>query len=260
MCLIFVAMQQHSKWSLILASNRDEFFHRPSQPGHFWAGQCNLLGGQDQEKGGTWLAINRQGKIAAVTNFRAPNQPQDKNSRGLLVRDYLVGSQTPGDYISSLPVQDYNGYNLLLGDAKQLFYTSNQTPNPKKLQPLTAGVYGLSNHLLDTPWPKVETGKKAFAKVIAQQDFSIDQLFTVMCDATQAADQQLPDTGIGQATEKILSSRFIPGRPVGPAEQNWYGTRTTTVVLMEANGNGVWFERNHSLDKINDTETLAFRW
>lgn len=263
MCLLFVALGQHAKWPLILASNRDEFFHRPSQPGHFWAGQCNLLGGRDQEQGGTWLGVNRQGKIAAVTNFRAPGEAKGKHSRGLLVRDYLTGEQAAGEYIRQLSATDYSGYNLLLGDARQLYYTSNRTPPPQTAtpnpapQPLAQGIYGLSNHLLDTPWPKVESGRAAFAQAIQPAQVQVEQLFELMSDSRQAAERDLPHTGIDLAAERWLSSRFIA--PVEFAQRS-YGTRTTTVILMRADGSGHWFERNHQPDGINRRETLAFSW
>lgn len=257
MCLLFVAWQQHAKWSLILASNRDEFYHRPSQPAHFWAEQCNLLGGRDQERGGTWLAVSRQGRFAAVTNYREPGQAPGQLSRGHLVSQYVSQDEKPADYINRQHPSQYSGYNLLFGDANQLCYHSNRLPGaePKQLVP---GYYGLSNHLLDTPWPKVRSGKQAFQHIVEQPNFSVDQLFACMADNRRADLDQLPDTGIGLQAEHALSSRFIDYQHSAPLAD--YGTRTTTVVLMTTNGTGYWFERNHSAMGVNDAETLAFSW
>ncbi|BFM09125.1 NRDE family protein [Halioxenophilus aromaticivorans] len=252
-----------------MASNRDEFFSRPSLPGHFWAGQCNLLGGLDQEQGGTWLAICRQGKIAAVTNYRDPSQAEGKLSRGHLVRDFVASNQSARSYLASLTPSQYSGYNLLLGDAQQLFYSSNRGPI---LEPLSAGIYGLSNHLLNTPWPKLRHGKADFERAIHQANFNVERLFDVMLDDEPAADSDLPNTGIGLPAERFLSSRFIAGGDAAlqqnPELANHsnqhrllnYGTRTTTIVLMDNNGGGRWFERNHTLNSINRTKTVAFSW
>ena len=243
---------------MIIASNRDEFFQRPSLPGHFWAGQCNLLGGLDQEQGGTWLAVNRQGKFAAVTNYREPGQPPGRLSRGFLVRDFVAGEHRAPAYLDSLNPENYSGYNLLLGNPQTLYYSSNRGA---RQQSLMQGVYGLSNHLLDTPWPKLTTGKAEFSDIVRQPDFTVDQLFQVMSNAEQAADDQLPDTGVSLAAERILSARFItPGQGEPSSALHQYGTRTSTVVLLNAQGGGHWFERNHCLAGINNRETLAFSW
>jgi len=258
MCLIFVAYQQHEQWPLILASNRDEFFQRASEPGHFWAPQFNLLGGRDQEQGGTWLAVNRAGRFAAVTNFRDPAQTMGERSRGHLVHDFVAGEMSAGEYLQQLKPEQYTGYNLLLGDTQSLHYSSNRGPGD---QTLTAGVYGLSNHLLDTPWPKVTEGKQLFAEMVADAEFTVDRLFDLMADYQPAPADALPDTGIGADAERHLSSRFIPGWQPSPSEKlQGYGTRTTTVVLMNSQGHGHWFERNHSATAINRSETLGFSW
>ncbi len=258
MCLIFVAFNQHPQWPIIIASNRDEFFQRPSKASHFWAGQCNLLGGLDQEQGGTWLAVNRQGRFAAVTNYRDPSQPQGQLSRGHLVRDFVAGTVPPSDYLNGLSPSLYSGYNLLLGNSQALHYGSNRGPQS---QSLNSGIYGLSNHLLDTPWPKLTAGKAEFSEAIRQPDFTVDQLFEVMSNDAQARDEQLPNTGVEQAAEQVLSARFIhAGQGNSDSALHNYGTRTTTIVLIKAQGGGHWFERNHSPAGINTQQTLAFTW
>ncbi|WP_317933305.1 NRDE family protein [Halioxenophilus sp. WMMB6] len=257
MCLIFIAYQQHPEWPLIIASNRDEFFQRASLPGHFWAPQFNLLGGRDQEQGGTWLAVNRNGRFAAVTNFRDPKQGTGTRSRGFLVHDFVAGEQSPADYLQGLTGTDYTGFNLLLGSVKELYYGSNRG---RPVEQLSGGIYGLSNHLLDTPWPKVVNGKLEFTKLVQENTVDIEGLFNLMGDTEEAA-SGLPETGIGEDQERYLSSRFIPARRRDEVNGfDGYGTRTTTIVLMNRHGGGHWLERNHNPEAPNRTETLAFQW
>ncbi len=258
MCLIFLAYQQRDDWPLVLVSNRDEFFQRPSLEGHFWGPQFNLLGGRDQEQGGSWLAVNRNGRLAAVTNYRDPKQPLGTKSRGLLVNEFVEGDQAPADYLAGLEMDAYTGFNLLLGDVDQLYYASNRDDQP---QALGAGIYGLSNHLLDSPWPKVTGGKEIFTELMQSEEVDVERLFDLMTDHQIAPDEQLPQTGMGDQVERHLSSRFIPAwRNRELTNYSDYGTRTTTVVLMDRQGRGRWFERNHTTDAVNQDKTLAFTW
>lgn len=258
MCLIFLAHQQRQDWPFVLISNRDEFFKRPSKEGHFWEPQYNLLGGRDQEQGGTWLAINRNGRFAAVTNYRDPKQALGSKSRGLLVNNFVAGEQPPADYLGSLTMDEYTGFNLLLGDVNQIYYSSNRGDHAKALTP---GIYGLSNHLLDSPWPKVVSGKERFSELIAESELDIDALFNLMTDQETAPEEQLPQTGMGNEVEKHLSSRFIPAWRNGElTNYEDYGTRTTTIILMDKNGRGRWFERNHTTEAVNNNRTLSFTW
>lgn len=257
MCLIFCAFQQHPQWPLIVVSNRDEFFQRPSLEGHFWAPQFNLLGGRDQEQGGTWLAAHRNGRFAAVTNYRRPNQAPGLRSRGFLVSDFVDGTDSAADYVQQLTPGDYTGFNLLLGDIHELHYAGNRELANQRLTP---GVYGLSNQVLDSPWPKVREGKALFSKLISEPDIPVEALFNLMTDDTQAPLADLPETGVGQDIEHHLSSRFIPAkRPGAIPLMDGYGTRTTTVLMINQAG-GQWFERNHSEAAINNNRTLAFTW
>ena len=258
MCLIFFAYQQRQDWPLVLVSNRDEFFKRPSLEGHFWQPQYNLLGGRDQEQGGSWLAVNRNGRFAAVTNYRDPKQPVGSKSRGHLVNEFVEGQQTPESYLNGLKMDTYSGFNLLVGDTTQIHYASNRGAKP---QALDEGIYGLSNHLLDSPWPKVVSGKAEFAELIARDELNIEHLFDLMTNQETASEDTLPQTGMGNEVEKHLSSRFIPAwRNKDLVNYDDYGTRTTTIVLMDKNGRGRWFERNHTPDTVNNDRTLAFTW
>lgn len=258
MCLIFLAHQQHSDWPLIIASNRDEFFNRPTQPGHFWGPQFNLLAGKDQEHGGTWLAVNKNGRFSAVTNFRDPNQSLGKISRGQLVTDFVNGNAGALDYLQNINPEDYTGFNLLVFDGKDLGYTSNKSDGPKLLEP---GVYGLSNHLLDTPWPKVVSGKRTFAEIIDQTDVDIEELFSLMTDTQRADIEDLPRTGVSTELEHHLSSKFItPTADNIPDSHGNYGTRSTTIIMIDKNGHGVWHERNHESGEISTETAVEVNW
>ncbi|MDZ7697651.1 MAG: NRDE family protein [Deltaproteobacteria bacterium] len=153
-----MALESHPTYKLILAANRDEFYERPTAPLAFWNDAPDVLGGRDLLSGGTWLGITRKGRIAAVTNFRDPaSEKPHAPSRGDLVKDYLVGSDPPSTYLTRLDaVSDrYNGFNLLVGTIDHMFWYSNRDGRIVRLSP---GVHGICNHLLNTPWPKVDRG------------------------------------------------------------------------------------------------------
>jgi uncharacterized protein with NRDE domain len=243
MCLIFIALKNHSEYKLVVAANRDEFYHRKTAAADWWTDHPNILGGRDLEAGGTWLGISRSGRISMVTNFRdLKNIKAKAPSRGQLVTDYLLTESTPGNYLHQLEphAKDYNGFNLLVGSAEAMGYLSNYKTG---VDLLTPGIYGLSNHLLDTPWPKVVNGKKKFTNILSGK-FTPAHLFEMLLDEHVAADDLLPDTGVGLERERALSSMFIksPG----------YGTRCSTVVLIDHHNNVSFTER------VYDLTTFAF--
>jgi uncharacterized protein with NRDE domain len=235
MCLILFAWKMHENFPLILAANRDEFYERPSAPAAFWEDAPDLLAGRDLREGGTWLGITRKGRLAALTSHRDPSLLKiGAPSRGRLVSDYLRGRDTPEDYLRRIaPDADgYNGFNLIVGDPDDLFCFSNRGVW-ERLEP---GIYGLSNHLLDTPWPKVERGKTALTDLLTEkQDPLPEKLFDLLADRTRPPDDHLPDTGVGLEWEKILSPRFI--------ESPVYGTRSSTVLLIDRKGDVTFVER-----------------
>ena len=239
MCLIIFAYKHHSQYPLILAANRDEFYERPTSKAHFWDDHPEVLGGRDMKYGGTWMGLTRSGRFAAVTNFRDRTEFREHPlSRGLMVKDFLTSSDTPETYLQRIiPMKgEYNGFNLLLGDLNSLVYYSNRSPAMKILKP---GVYGLSNHLLDTPWPKVTNTRQAFTRIVERPGtLDVESLSGILHIQTQARDNELPDTGFGLEWERILSSPFI----VTPT----YGTRTSTMVLLDTNGNTQFTERSFS--------------
>lgn len=237
MCLIVFSWQPDGEIPLTLVANRDEFYHRPTLPVHFWKDHSHILGGKDMEAGGTWLAFCRKGRFAAITNYRERPVPTGKKSRGALVKDFLTEDIAPEAYLSSI-IQNkshYAGFNLLLGTRQQLFFYSNKLPDDQ-FQKLSPGIYGLCNHLLETPWPKLVTARNQLTELLKEKA-TPEHFIEMMHDNSQAKDELLPDTGIGLAAERLLSSRFI-------ASDN-YGTRNTSVIQLDKSGSLQWAEQNY---------------
>ena len=236
MCLILIALNHHPRYPLVMAANRDEYFRRGTAPAAFWPDAPNLLAGRDLEAGGTWLGITRSGRLAAVTNVREPsrNDPQ-AHSRGELTRDFLLGDESPQQFLTNLQsrADAYNGFNLLVGAPDALLYYSNRDQTPRTLPP---GLHGVSNHLLNSPWPKVEQGKAALGQLLDQPAFALEDLLPLLNNRAQAPDVQLPDTGVGPELERILSSRFIHAPALG------YGTRASTALRLDHHGRVEWME------------------
>lgn len=247
MCLILFASDAHPRYRLVLAANRDEFYERPTAAAHWWEDAPDLLAGRDRRGGGSWMGVTREGRWAAVTNYRDLSSVRaDAPSRGALVSDYLRGDLPPERYLQTLERRagDYNGFNLLVGDASGVWWLSNHTPGPVRVEP---GVHGLSNHLLDTPWPKVERGTRQLRAALAQPDPDTDAFLTLLLDRTLAADQELPDTGVGRELERALSAAFI----LTPD----YGTRSSTALLMDIDGEVVLCERAFRPGTLDFTES-----
>lgn len=235
MCLIAFAWRAHPRYPLILAANRDEFHHRPTVAAGFWPDAPQLLAGRDQQQGGSWCGITRQGRIAAVTNYRDPSLPElGKRSRGHLVRDYLLGSDDAMRHAQKVESHkpQFSDFNLLLGDRESLFYVGSRSPGPTRLTP---GIHGLSNGRLDMAWPKVRHACAGLEKLMQQSDIAIDELFAVLGSRRIAADAELPDTGIGLQMERFLSAPFIVS--------DGYGTRASTLILMGAEDEARFVER-----------------
>ena len=227
MCLIFVAWRAVPDYPLVVAANRDEFFARPTAVAGFWPEAPQVLAGRDLEAGGTWMGVTRGGRFAALTNYRDPAQMRaGLPSRGALVSGFLDSEGAAEDYLQQIAAvgQKCNGYNLLLGDGKELWWSSNVGGVSRKLAP---GIYGVSNHLLDTPWPKVGAGKTALSRVL--DDLPGEQgLFDLLRDDSIHADEHLPQTGVPLEWERLLSAAFVKS----PA----YGTRSSTVLVMQRDG------------------------
>ncbi len=235
MCLILFGYCAHPAYPLVLAANRDEFYERPSTPAGFWPTTHSILGGRDLTAGGSWLAVNRHGRLAAVTNFRDTRRKAAPRSRGHLVSEYVGSNRSGVDQLRSLEsVQnEYGGFNLLLLDSKGLYYASNRSPAHRAVEP---GIHGLSNHLLDTGWPKVEAGKAKLQEQLERpREQLIGELFKVLADRSKWPDEHLPHTGVSIEWERKLSAAFIhsPG----------YGTRASTVMVLDRQGHLDFVER-----------------
>jgi len=233
MCTLLLAWQVDPARPLIVAANRDEFRARPSEPARFWPEAPQLLAGRDLQAGGTWLGVTRQGRFAALTNVREPHvlPAQGASSRGRLVADFLRGTLAPAAYLAGIAADAYAGFNLVVGDGEALWYLSNRSGEPR---PVPAGVHGVSNAGLDTPWPKVERGRARLAELL-RSEATPERLLALLADEAVAADAELPDTGVGLAMERVLSPLFIAG-PV-------YGTRSSTAVVFHADGRVTFRER-----------------
>jgi uncharacterized protein with NRDE domain len=235
MCLIIFAYNAHPSYNLILAANRDEFYDRASSPADFWEDAPQVLAGRDLKKGGTWLGITRQGKFAATTNYRDPaSLKTDAQSRGLLVSNFLCGSQSADKYLENISQQSgkYNGYNLILMDKNGLYAFSNRGDKQK----LGAGIYGLSNHLLNTPWPKVLRARKKIKEIMNEKSAALEEgLFALLSDRHFPPENKLPATGVDKEWEKVLSPIFIksPG----------YGTRSSTIMFIGKNNRVKFVEK-----------------
>lgn len=229
MCIIYFAFDQHPDHPLILLANRDEFYKRPSAPASYWEDFPNIYGGRDLQGGGTWLGVTKSGRFSAVTNYRDPSAPLGTRSRGNLVADFLKSVQPAREYLVEVERHGhrYSGFNLLvgeIGERRELFYYSNRG---ERIRELSAGIYGLSNHLLDTPWPKVEKGKARFTNLLRSGELSNNCLFDILSDESLAADEDLPSTGIPYEAEKAISAIFIKTAD--------YGTRCSAVLRFDTN-------------------------
>lgn len=249
MCLINFQFQSHPKYKLIVAANRDEFYGRPTAAAHFWEEKPEILAGRDMLQMGTWLGITKSGRFAALTNFRDPSEMDPKKfSRGMIVRNFLAGTQSPEDFLKSLNNEDYTGFNVLVGDTHQLFYYNNLQGKITEVPP---GTHGLSNHYLNTPWPKVIKGRQSLETYVSTvEEVQLDSLFRILSDAEQAPDQELPETGVGLDFERKLSSIFIKTPD--------YGTRSATVVLIDHDNHVTFAERTYEKGEFKEQKTFEF--
>jgi len=250
MCLILTSWQSHPQYPLVVLANRDEFYERPTDPMHWWDEHPHILAGRDRAdvngSSGTWMGFTKTGKFAALTNVRAPSEKNpESRTRGEIAAEFLKGRQSPEEFMndSEKKFQRYNGFNFLSADLSSekpaLHWLSNRVLMGDKLRPrkvmnpqrLNPGIYGLSNAMLDTPWPKVQHRVGAFAQMLAMDtgDFKkSEQYIRIMQDMTQAPDDYLPQTGVSYEWEKVLSSTFI--------KTEYYGTRSITLIRVNHNG------------------------
>jgi uncharacterized protein with NRDE domain len=241
MCLILFAWRAHPRYRLVLAANRDEFHERPTEAADFWPRQPDWLAGRDLQAGGTWLGVTRAGRFAAVTNFREPLAPEKplERSRGELVTDFLAGRQAPLVHARSLLAggSSYRGFNLLLGGPDSLAYLSNRHDRVSEVE---EGIHGLSNHLLDTDWPKVHSGRERLGALLREERIEASALLELLTDRGQVPGAMPLDQGDGAIRRHLMNHYFI----VSPV----YGTRSTTVLLVGNDGRTEFVERRFAPD------------
>ncbi len=249
MCLILFQKNQHPGYKLVIGANRDESYARPTAPAHFWEDHPDILAGRDLSKGGTWLGITKSGRIAAVTNIRSKAQQGEKKSRGDLIRNFLVQDASPKSYLEALERDKhaYAGFNLLVGNPDELFYLNN---DDSPIVRVADGVHGLSNHHLDTPWPKVINGRdrlKSHLDATHQADPEV--IFELLANEDEAVDN-LPDTGFPEDLERRLSPAFI--------DIEDYGTRSSTVLLIDHDNKVTFIERTFKNKKQLEESRFQF--
>jgi uncharacterized protein with NRDE domain len=235
MCLLLISWKTHPRYRLVLAGNRDEFHERPAAPLGWWSDDARILAPRDLKANGTWLGVARSGRFGVVTNFRDLQAPADgAPSRGVLVPRFLTGATSPKEFLDDLrgAAPRYSGFNLLVGGPRALYYFSNRGGTPQVLAP---GTYGVANHLLDTPWPKLTRTRGKFERLVSQPDVSADDLFNMLNDREIASDAELPNTGLPLFWERAVSAPFIVNER--------YGTRSSHVLLVERNGRTILHER-----------------
>jgi uncharacterized protein with NRDE domain len=247
LCLILFAYHAHETYKLIVAANRDEFYERPTTPVHYWDDHPYILAGRDLYKMGTWMGVTKAGRFAFLTNYRNPKETTDgKRSRGDLVADFLKNNECPENYMHEAAKKRdfYPGYNLLAGDTNELYYYSNIED---KVQKLESGIYGVSNHLLNSEWPKVKRGKEGLSRIISENNDGelAERILTFLQKTDPASDEMLPNTGVSLEWERILSPIFI--------KTDSYGTRSSTVLLM-SNEEIYLKERVYLKERMNEQQ------
>lgn len=240
MCIAYLALEAHPDWPLFIAANRDEVHQRASLAAAPWKSHPDVIAGIDLHGGGTWLGVTHHGRYGLLTNYReAGIHLEAAPSRGELVSNFLTSSVPPADYVETIrqSAKLYNGFNLIVGDLTNSWYVSNRAPEPNT-QSLGQGRYVISNHLLDTPWPKAERLRQAFEKLAMDSlTHSLPAIFAILKDTTPADDTQLPCTGLSREQERLLSSPFI----ISPD----YGTRCSTIIAVHKDGQGILSEASY---------------
>ena len=251
MCLIAIAWQVDPRFPLVVAANRDEWRERPTEGAHWWRDHPQILAGRDLRAGGTWMGVTKGGRFAAVTNFRDPSDRRSTAlSRGTLVSEYLLDDKPPEEFLAQLAPKAslFNGFNLVVGDRDRLFYFGSRESSPRAIEP---GIHGLSNHLLDEPWPKVVRSRQAMQAALRSSDPAA-QLFDMLSDREGSADSELPDTGVGIDWERRLAPPLITGDD--------YGTRASTVLAISKGGSVNFEERGRgAAGEVEGVNQFSFR-
>lgn len=251
MCIITFHYKQHPKYKLIVVANRDEFYERPTEAAHFWHDEPNIVAGRDLKAMGTWLGMTKEKRFAALTNYRdIQNERDDRRSRGEIVRNFLTSTESPQTFLEKLDQvwDSYNGFNVLVGSPDELYYYSNIQKEIVEIKP---GTHSISNHLLNTPWPKVERAKEKLKEYVMQhEDIDVEHLFEQLDDREIARDEDLPDTGVGLKLERQLSPIFI--------QTENYGTRASTVILVDNENKTTFIERTFNSGSFKFERKFTF--
>ena len=237
MCLAVFAYRVHPKYPLLFATNRDEFYERPTRPAQFWENHPNLLAGKDLKAGGTWLGVTKNHRFAALTNYRDMTSiKENAPSRGYLVTDFLKSDISPVEFFQSIKpnAAAYNGFNLLFGTTDNLYYFNNQHLELRKLEP---GYYSLSNAFLNTKWPKTEKAISDFKELVQDNKLQEEQLFELLRNTETFPDHKLPSTGLPIEKERMVSSIFILSDD--------YGTRCSTLLFANPDKHTTFIEKTY---------------
>lgn len=247
MCILFIAVEQHPEYPLIICANRDEFHQRPTQPMHWWQNE-KILAGKDLQVGGTWLGLSATGRFSALTNYRQPAKYEaDRRSRGELVINALHDKNEKTLHTLKSDFNLYNGFNLIYGDLNKLYAFDSVNHTVKALG---KGFHSVCNGALDDIWPKMLNGIEQLKQLTTQTTISIDNLFTLMSDRT-TTDEELPNTGLSKTLETLLSSIFIASED--------YGTRSTTLILQDRLNKVKVFEQSYNIaGECINTENFQF--
>jgi len=253
MCLINFHFQDHPKYKLVVVANRDESYARPTASADFWEDNQNILAGRDLLQGGTWLGVTKTGRFAALTNYRDPSLPTSgRVSRGAIVRQYLSADVEPLEFIRKLAEDRslYDGFNIIVGGGDQLVHYNNILDETNVITP---GTHSLSNHTLNTPWPKVVKGRQQLKDYMQanQNTLEFRSLFEIISDRTIAEDKDLPHTGVGLELERALSSLFI--------KTPNYGTRSSTVLLIDKKDEITFIERAFIEGELYEEKRFTFK-
>lgn len=252
MCLIVFSYRQYENFPLIFAGNRDEFYERQARPAQFWKNKPGLLAGKDLKANGTWLGVTNKGDFGAITNYRdLTNIKEDAPTRGKVVTNLLTSRLQPENYFNKLQKEahHYNGFNLLGGNLDQFLYYSNEQD---EIQTLNPGLYGISNALLESPWPKVQSAKKQFEESIGNDAVDEEGIFEILTDETSYPRELLPETGLSDEMEVAVSSIFI--------KTDNYGTRCSTLFYISKEGEMTFIERTYPDGSVSDSKTVRYRF
>ena len=250
MCLIVFSYKNHPRYPLILATNRDEFYDRPTEAAHVWQTSPQIIAGRDKKAGGTWLGISKNGRFAALTNHRKMDDiKEDTTSRGIIVKDFLLSDDKPQEYLTELQQQgdQFNGFNLIAGTFDDLYYISNKKEGVHKIEP---GNHMLSNAFLNTPWPKTVEASASFKEILKEEHPDESKLFEMLQNDQRYSLEKLPDTGLPEKMEKAVSSIFI--------ETDNYGTRSSTLVFVDRKNNVRFVEKTYNTDTQEPANTVEF--